>query len=83
MLYAGDKICAGCWLSDQLIIVPEVATDMKKSISSVILRAIALAMSVAAIILGILNAATIETCVALLGVGLFALALDSFLQKSS
>jgi len=54
---------------------------MKTSRSSLILRAIALAMSVAAVVLAILNTATIETCLALLGIGLFALALDSFLIK--
>jgi hypothetical protein len=43
-----------------------------------VLKAVALAMGVAVIVLSILNAATLETTVSLLGFGLFALALASF-----
>jgi hypothetical protein len=56
---------------------------MKKyeAIIDLILSAIALAMSIAGIVLGIVDAATLETIVTLLGIGLFALALGS-LQKA-
>ena len=46
-----------------------------------ILKAVALAMSVASIVLGILKASTVETNVTLLSIGLFALALAA-LQKT-
>ncbi len=56
---------------------------MKKyeAIIDLILSAIALAMSVASIVLGIVDAAALETIVTLLGIGFFALALGS-LQKA-
>ena len=46
-----------------------------------ILKAVALAISVASIVLGILKASTIETNVTLLSIGLFTLALAA-LQKT-
>ena len=44
-------------------------------IVALVLRAIALAMAVASIVLGILGTTSLETIVPLLGIGLFALAL--------
>jgi len=52
-----------------------------QSIINLILRGIAVAMGVAAIVLGILGTATVESLVTLLGIGLFSLGLWSF-QKS-
>jgi hypothetical protein len=49
-------------------------------IVSLALRGVALAMGVAAVILGILGAVEVETTVVLLGIGLFALALDALDQ---
>lgn len=46
-----------------------------------ILKAVALGMAVASIVLGVLKVATVETHVTLLGIGLFALALAA-LQKA-
>ena len=46
-------------------------------IVTLVLRAIALAMSVAVIVLSALKAATTETLVTLLGIGLFGLAIAS------
>lgn len=46
-------------------------------IISFVLRAVALAMGVATIVLGILGAAEVATQVTLLGIGLFTLALDA------
>ena len=51
-----------------------------KKIIDLILKGIALAMSIASIILGILGEATLDTHVTLLGIGLLALALAG-LQK--
>ena len=48
---------------------------------NLILKAVALGMSVASIVLSIMNVSTVETNVTLLSLGLFALALLS-LQKS-
>ncbi|MGB9775388.1 MAG: hypothetical protein ACPLYD_02200 [Anaerolineae bacterium] len=45
---------------------------------SLVLRALALAMGVAVIVLHILNAAEVGTMVLLLGIGLLALAMASF-----
>jgi len=45
-----------------------------------VLRAVAVAMPTASIVLGIMNVANLETQVTLLGIGLFTLALAS-LQK--
>jgi hypothetical protein len=47
-----------------------------------ILRAVALGTSVASIVLGVLGAATPETSVTLLGIGLFALALASLREQT-
>ena len=49
---------------------------------NLILKAVAVGMSVASIVLGIMNAATVETSVTMLSIGLFALALLS-LQKAN
>jgi hypothetical protein len=46
-----------------------------------VLKAVALGMAVASIVLGIMNVTTVETNVTLLSIGLFALALVS-LQKA-
>lgn len=51
------------------------------SIVDLVLRAVALAMSIAAVVLGFLDAASLETRVTLLGIGLFILALAA-LQKA-
>ena len=51
-----------------------------QQISSIVLKAVALAMAVATIVLGILGAASVETSITLLGIGLFALALVSLQQ---
>ena len=51
-----------------------------KSVStmiSFILRAVAMAMAVAVVVLGILGTAESETLITLLGIGLFTLALDA------
>ena len=47
------------------------------TIFSFILRAVAMAMAVASIVLGILGTADTSTLVTLLSIGLFALALDA------
>jgi hypothetical protein len=46
-----------------------------KRLIELVLKAVALAMAVASVVLGILSAAPLETNVTLLGIGLFALAL--------
>ena len=51
-----------------------------KNIVSLVLKAVAVGMSVASIVLGFLNVADIDTHVTLLGIGLFALAVAA-LQK--
>jgi hypothetical protein len=59
--------------------------DKTRSVSeiiSIVLRAVALAMGVAAVVLSILNVAGVETQVMLLGIGLFCLALDA-MDKAS
>jgi len=48
-------------------------------ITALILKAIALAMSVAVVVLNILGEATVETSITLLGFGLLAIALGSFI----
>ena len=49
---------------------------MKRSpLVNLVLRAVALAMGVAVVVLSVLNTATVQTMVNLLGIGLFALAL--------
>jgi len=50
-------------------------------ILSLALRGVALAMGVASVVIGVLEAASTETIVILLGIGLFALALDSLDQE--
>ena len=50
------------------------------AITAMILKAIVLAMAVAVIVLSILGAAPVETHITLLGIGLFAIALASFLE---
>jgi hypothetical protein len=47
-------------------------------VTVVILKAIALAMGVAVVVLGIMGATTMETSVMLLGIGLLAMALSAF-----
>ena len=47
-------------------------------ITELILKAVGLAMSVAVVVLTVLGAATIETSIMLLGIGLLAMALASF-----
>ena len=54
-----------------------------QSIISLILRAVALAMGVAAVVMGILGSATAESLLTLLGIGLFSLALWSFQRSES
>ena len=49
------------------------------AISALVLKAIGLAMAVAVVILSILGGAIVETGIALLGIGLLAIALASFL----
>ena len=51
-----------------------------QQISDTMLKAVALGMAVATVVLGILVAASIETSITLLGIGLFALALVSLSQ---
>ena len=47
-------------------------------ITALILKAVALGMSVAVVVLNILGASTIETSVTLLSIGLLAMALGAF-----
>lgn len=54
-----------------------------QSIISLILKGIALAMGVAAVVLSILGSATVESLITLLGIGLFSLALWSFQRAES
>jgi hypothetical protein len=51
-----------------------------QSVTSIVLKGVALAMGVAAVVLGILGATSVTTIVNLLGIGLFCLALWA-LQK--
>lgn len=55
--------------------------SVKDSIS-IVLKAVALAMGVAVVVLSILKVAGVETQVMLLGIGLFCLALDA-MEKAS
>jgi hypothetical protein len=48
---------------------------MQEGIFDLVLKAVALGMAVASIVLGVLNAAALETTVTLLSIGLLALAL--------
>lgn len=54
-----------------------------QSIINLTLRGIALAMGVAAVVLGILGTATVDSLLTLLGIGLFSLALWSFQRTAS
>ena len=47
-------------------------------IINLVLKAVALAMSVAVIVLGMLGQVSVESSISLLGIGLFALAIVSF-----
>lgn len=53
------------------------STPNVSALISLILRAVAMAMAVAAIILGTLGAVEPESLITLLGIGLFTLALDA------
>lgn len=53
------------------------------SIVSLVLRAVALAMGVAVVVLNIMNAAEVDTYIMLLGIGLFSLALDALAGAKS
>ena len=46
-----------------------------------VLKAVALALALASVVLGILNVSTLETHIILLGLGLLALALAGFERK--
>jgi hypothetical protein len=50
---------------------------MNDKLLDTVFKAVAVAMGVAAVVLGILHAATPETTTILLGIGLFALAITS------
>jgi hypothetical protein len=54
-----------------------VTSAQASTLISFILRAVAMAMAVATVVLGILGAAEAETLITLLGIGLFTLALDA------
>ncbi len=54
-----------------------------KSLISLILRGVATAMGVAAVVLGLLGGTTVESLVILLGIGLFALSIWSLQQAGS
>lgn len=53
------------------------STPNVSAMFSLVLRAVALAMAVAAIVMSILGTVGVETLVTLLGIGLFTLALDA------
>ena len=55
-------------------------TENVQTIVTLVLKAVAVGMSVASIVLGFLNVTDIDTNVTLLGIGLFALAVAA-LQK--
>lgn len=52
--------------------------DESQNIVNTVLKAVALGMGVASVVLGIMGVADVETQVTLLGIGLFALALAAF-----
>jgi len=54
-----------------------------KSLISLILRGVATAMGVAAVVLGLLGGTTVESLVILLGIGLFALSIWALQQAGS
>ncbi len=51
------------------------------AITTVVLKAVALAMSVAVVILNILGTATGDTSITLLGIGLLSITLASFIKS--
>ncbi|MBE2224922.1 MAG: hypothetical protein IAF02_25500 [Anaerolineae bacterium] len=55
----------------------KTSTNNVSEIISLVLRAVAMAMAVAAIVMSILGAADANTVVTLLSIGLFTLALDA------
>jgi hypothetical protein len=55
----------------------KTSSERVSTIISLVLRAVAMAMGVATIVIGILGAAEAETLITLLGIGLFTLALDA------
>jgi uncharacterized membrane protein len=57
--------------------IMKTSTNRVSHIISFVLRAVAMAMAVAAIVLGILGTADTDTLITLLSIGLFTLALDS------
>ena len=60
---------------EQLLPGEDILMQDSKTLVDLVLKAVALAMAVASIVLGILSAAPLETNVTLLGIGLLALAL--------
>jgi hypothetical protein len=59
--------------------------NSEKSVSeiiSLVLRAVALAMGVVVVVLSTLGVTEVETSIVLLGIGLFALALDALDRES-
>jgi hypothetical protein len=50
----------------------------RNNITTLVLKAVALGMAVASLVLGILGTGTVETMVTLLSIGLLALALEAF-----
>jgi len=55
-------------------------TENVQTIVTLVLKAVAVGMSIASIVIGFLNVADVDTHLTLLGIGLFALALAA-LQK--
>ena len=53
-----------------------------QGIISLALKGVALGMATAVVVLGILNAITVETSVTMLGIGLFTLALEALQNES-
>jgi hypothetical protein len=74
-------------LNLELISVQPIKGEVTMSQSSktvhLILKAVALGMAAAVVVLGILNATTMETSSIMLGLGLFALALSSLQSQRS
>ena len=54
---------------------------MNQKIVSIALKGVGMAMGVAVVVLGILKAATVETSITLLGIGLFALGLAALNEE--
>jgi hypothetical protein len=59
------------------------STISASEIIGLVLRAVALAMGVAVVVLSILGVAEVETAVILLGIGLFTLAMDALDRGSA